>query len=158
MNDLTDANLASELRSLRSSNPTYAALFDWLQSRQRGAYVTKARVASERIDREYMEVISVFKKLQELGVGQFIVGRKGQESRFEWEYDVKSIALMALGELDAPELKAIDAPINEDDDGIKHSFTLRPNLSISIHLPSDLRGREADRLASWIKTLPFDDE
>ncbi len=38
---------------------------------------------------------------------------------------------------------------------IEHSFRVRPDFPITLRLPTDLSGAEADRLAAWIKTLPF---
>jgi transcriptional regulator with XRE-family HTH domain len=38
---------------------------------------------------------------------------------------------------------------------IRHSFHLRPGVSVSFALPEDLTPGEADRLARFIKSLPF---
>src|SRR5690349_6249108 len=38
---------------------------------------------------------------------------------------------------------------------IRHSFHLRPGVSVSFALPEDLTPGEADRLASFLKSLPF---
>jgi hypothetical protein len=35
-------------------------------------------------------------------------------------------------------------------------FTLRPDLVVAFELPRDLSGREASRLADFIRTLPFE--
>jgi hypothetical protein len=156
---MDQVQLANRLISLRSTDSTAAALFDWFGSRQKGARVTKARVAAQRIECDYGDIMKVFKKLEEIGVGKFVVGRKGLESRFDWSLDVKSLALMAIGQSVAADQIAPDAPMSDEEESmIKHVFSLRPNLQIIVQLPSDLRGREADRLAGWIKTLPFDDE
>ena len=39
---------------------------------------------------------------------------------------------------------------------IKHSYRLRPDFIVQIELPADLNAREAERLADFIKTLPFE--
>jgi transcriptional regulator with XRE-family HTH domain len=38
---------------------------------------------------------------------------------------------------------------------IRHTFHLRPDVSVSFDLPEDLTSAEADRLAGFIKSLPF---
>jgi len=158
MNTVAPSNIASRVSGLYRDHDTARALFDWFHSRTNSARETKARVASQRTDRDYGDIVELFKKLDEIGVGQYIVGRKGGETRFVWSFDVKSLALIALGESD--ELLSIpsDAPQDDDDpeDELKHEFALRANMTITVRLPTDLTAREAERLAGWIRSLPFD--
>jgi hypothetical protein len=43
----------------------------------------------------------------------------------------------------------------DDDELIEHTFVLRPDIVVSLELPSDLRTGEAVRLAAFIQALPF---
>lgn len=152
--------LGRQLRALRDADPTAKALFDWFSTRLKGARTTKARVAAERTGCDYADIISLFRRLDELGVGRFLVGRKGQESRMEWSYDVHTLVLLSNGEIDLAEAVAEDAPeFDEEEAGnVRHRYALRPNYEIELALPADLRPREADRLANWIRTLPFEED
>ena len=146
-----------KLRALHDSNSTAKALFSWFASRQRGATVTKVRVASKQIERSNSEIVALFKSLEGLGAGKFLAGRKGMESRIEWLHDVKSLSEKAVGQLDQPRSLALDAPLSDEELSLnKHQFMLRQTLIFDAFLPPDLNSQEADRLANWIKTLPFD--
>ncbi len=39
---------------------------------------------------------------------------------------------------------------------IGHRFVLRPDFQVQLELPQDLNQREANRLAEFIRTLPFE--
>ena len=78
-----------ELRSLYQRDEAAAAFFDWFNSRGKGSRETKARVAADRTDREYSEIVDLFRSFEDLKLGRFLVGRRGAETRFDWDYDVK---------------------------------------------------------------------
>ena len=91
---------------------------------------------------------------ENFGWGTFIVGRRGHESRFR----VHEPARKALNDNNAEPIddskKAFLKSIVSK--GITvHSFQLREETKISLSLPTDLTDREADRLASFIKSLPL---
>lgn len=147
-----------ELRSLYHRDEAAVAFFDWFSSRGKGSRETKARVAADRTGREYSEIVELFRSFERLKLGRFLVGRRGAETRFDWDYDAKSLARIATGESDEPEGVAADAP--EDDEGeemLEHSFNLRPDLTVALKLPENFTPREAERLSGWIKSLPFDE-
>lgn len=105
------------------------------------------------------EIVNFFKSLQDFGAGEMIVGRKGHASRFHWQVDS-----INLSSIDASFPKT-PAPINTAPDPltagaptvlISHRFQLRPDLVISIQLPSDITTNEAFRLGQFINSLPFD--
>ncbi len=95
----------------------------------------------------------------ELELARFVVGRRGQQSRLQWQFTLKSIAAAARGEADALQpigkntLKNRSAAHNV----IDHSYQLRRDFKAVIALPDDLRKEEAARLAAFIQTLPFED-
>lgn len=168
MTSIDSGNVVSQLRKLYETNHVAEAVFDWFSGRQKGARQTKARVAARRTGQEYLDIIELFRDLDEMAVGRFIVGRKGAESRIEWHYDVKSIASVARAEADEPKGVGADAPLDDDDsepvvektmsdNDILHFFVLRPDLRVEVVLPSDLTSGEAGRFATWIKSLPFEE-
>ena len=103
------------------------------------------------------DVIEVFRRFENLDLGKFLVGRRGQPSRMEWKYRLVDVGQAAAGELGDIE----PADDLEDEDGIgtrfmRHSFQLRPDVAVQLELPGNLSRTEAARLADFIKTLPFE--
>jgi hypothetical protein len=164
MNAAIPFNAVKDLRKMYGSNPVAEALFDWWSNRVNSSRETKARVAADRTNHTQGEIVGVFRGLEELRLGTFVVGRRGAESRFQWDYDPRSLASVARGDKDEIELISDDAPLEDDDDEaetadgelLTHEYNLRPDHRISLDLPVDLTPIEAERLAAWIKTLPFE--
>lgn len=44
------------------------------------------------------DVVQVFGELESIGIGQFVVGRRGKPSRFEWKASPKSVGKVARGD------------------------------------------------------------
>jgi hypothetical protein len=117
------------------------------------------------------EVIKFFQKLQELGCGSLIVGRRGKKTRFTWSSNLTDVSKAAAGEdikigavpTAAEAEQAEDEAANGElesggDDLVDHSFRLRRDLNVRLRLPASLTNAEAARLAAFIQTLPFDEE
>ncbi len=99
------------------------------------------------------EVVKLFRQLEELDLGEFMVGRRGRQSRFVWAetLDIARIAAQALADGCEPDGSAKAVP----ESMIPHRYVLRPGAELQFRLPADLTQREADRLGDFIKTLPF---
>jgi hypothetical protein len=95
-----------------------------------------------------LEVVEFLRKLQETGIGRFVVGRRGHPSRFEW-LD-RPAAAQGLPSSNGA------ARGSSTESTIEHRFVLRPGLEIAIALPSDFSVGEAERLATFVRSLPFD--
>jgi len=103
------------------------------------------------------DVVEVFRDLHKLGVGTFVIGRKGHLSRFQWTVSSVELGKAAAGENVNVQVSAKhEGTPRERSDVISHRFVLRPDFSVSFVLPSDLSTSEASRLSDFIKTLPFD--
>ncbi len=116
----------------------------------------------------YTEVKNLLRELARLGCGEYVIGRRGHPSRLEWTVGLVSLGQVASGrrsqveefvdegsdqqDADPDERAAVQLPAD-----MKVSYPLRPDRNVEIILPKDLTGREAHRLAEFIKTLPFDD-
>lgn len=153
------------LRNMYKADASFERLVDWFSERQKNSVEMPVRVAGWRTGLSEGEVKRVFQALAEVGCGRYIKGSRGYENRMRWEKSIIGIAAAAKGEAknieDVP-IAIADALENEEDqvveipDGfIEHNFNLRPGVSISIALPTDLTSREAERMASFIQTLPF---
>ncbi len=105
------------------------------------------------------EAIALAKRLAGHGCGRFITGRRKGKSRIEWSFYLSSLGNVARGNADEPE--EIDPnPADGKDDNVSsdimHVFKLRPDKDVNIALPEDFTKKEAERLAAFINSLPFD--
>jgi len=148
------------IRAFYSDDAAARALLDHLAGRERNRAVTPVERLLVNVSREGTElsrgnVIRVLRRLAELGCGTFVPGRRGYKSRFEWDASLVSVGQVAAGEADEFE----DAPEkdagNDDVEMLKHGFQLRRDLPVDLELPADLTPSEAERLAGFIRTLPF---
>jgi hypothetical protein len=126
------------------------------------------------------EVIRFFKQLETAGAGKFLVGRRGSASRFIWNYQPSELIRVVFPLLGSSGVSKgggkAPAPHHETDTArdaqiprspgtemprdhqtllIPHSFQLRPDLLVVLELPGDLTLLEAQRLSSFIGSLPF---
>lgn len=155
--------VSPELRKFVLNDYVATKIFAYFSTRQRGQPETIANKISDQIESEYSEVISTFKSLTDLEVGSFIVGRKGSPSRFKWYYNVVELAKELSTDPDvAQEFKGVlgiedrEPETDSDSSSIEHEFVLRADFKVNLRLPLDLSSGEADRLAGWVKSLPFD--
>jgi len=103
------------------------------------------------------EAIRVLRSLEDIGCGEFIEGRKGHPSRFAWTDDLTAVGRAARGEVTSV------SPLEdeEEDDTDKknlfereHPLELRDDYIARVRVPADLTEREAERLATFIRSLP----
>ncbi|MCC7499809.1 MAG: hypothetical protein IT160_19670 [Bryobacterales bacterium] len=160
------------LKALYSTDPVAKIILEDFGARQRNQQITKLdqllfRLSNARKSVSRADAINVLRSLDDAGCGRFLTGRKGHPTRFEWQYDLVSVAKAATGEVQqveeiqpAPQTDNGDEPIIEKESlpegTIKHTYQLRADWQVTLALPSDLTAREAARLSEFIKTLPFD--
>lgn len=151
-----------ELRKLAEKNLTVNEFMEYLASRQRHASemtVEKAMKAIPGATRA--EVIQMFKSLETLGIGDWLLGRHGKKTRFEWKAYPGDVAKAWAGEIDGIPLEAKGTDFEdqeEEPDFVEHKLQLRRNIEISLSLPVDLSDKEASKIARWIENLAFIDE
>lgn len=125
------------------------------------------RLSSETTPPSRWTVLKFFRKLQELGCGRVIEGRRGHKTRFEWSSNLVDVAKAAMGQ----NISIGSAPIEVEEaagdqqredadagDFMEHPYMLRKGMPVSFKLPADLTTAEAARLAKFIETLPFEQE
>lgn len=151
-----DDDRIDTLRALYKTSEVAAKILDHFASRVRDRRVVKVdQIEKVLSDITRADIIDVFRKLEELGFGRFVVGRRGASSRFEREVSLPSLGKAAAGQ------GTIVAASNDSDDTdeepatVRHQYRLRPTFAAQIELPADLTEKEAERLASFIRTLPF---
>lgn len=176
MNVKLKSGLVADLRNLYQTDDVARRLLDNLANRQTDRRVTPASRAAVLADASHGEIVALLRKLDDIGAGEFKVGRRGSKTRIEWLYSQRGLGQAARGEaaqpekideVDPDELEDSEADVEtagetsdevgEDDGLIAHSFQLRPDLRLSIRLPADLTSKEAERLAGFIRQVPFGD-
>ena len=154
-------DLIAQLRHLYARSTAYQAIFDHFAGRTHNRGTTTVdrvieKVRQEGGDASRKDVIDLFRKLEEIGVGKFRNGRRGHPSRFEWTSQLTTVGSVASGES-----TEVDPYGGEDEEGesesemITHEYKLRPNLTLELSLPEDFSEREAQRLGDFVRTLAF---
>lgn len=172
MNVTIKPALIAGLRDLYRDNDVARRLFDDLAGRQKDRSMTPASRAAYLANASHGEIVTLFRRLDSLGAGEFKIGRRGAKTRIEWLFSMRSLGEVAKGEANQPEEidptqladGELDSPEEEnsevaidDVEWIMHPFQLRPDLRISIKLPTNLTMKEAERLAGFIRQVPFDE-
>jgi hypothetical protein len=91
------------LRQFYRQSPVAKAFLDHAARRERDQSETKVDrilvlLRADGHDVPRRDIITVFRKLQEAGCGQFIEGRRGWPSRFVWSAGLTSVGRAAAGE------------------------------------------------------------
>lgn len=171
MKPLNEPNVnVEQLKRLYASNKCAKALLSHAAKRKNNKSTTTVDrllaviVGEENTIVTRQELIEVLRKLEELGCGRFVIGRRGQSSRFEWTVQITSLGKVAIGEASVVETtnseteEPREEEVNIVENGmITHAYQLRPDITVSLGLPIDLTTKEANRLSEFIKTLPFED-
>ena len=154
---LDDGRIATLQALYRTSVPA-SKLLDNFASRRRDRKIIEVdRLEQIHPDVTRTEIIDILKKLDEFGLGHFLVGRRGAASRFEWDVTMQSVGKAALGE---GVIEDVSGELDDEDafpQTVHHEYRLRADFTAHIELPLDLSTREAVRLADFLKTLPFND-
>jgi len=151
------------LREYYQADQLARLILDYFARRERNSRVTKLDRLQNLLDGEHEfsrgDLVAFFRRLQEIGCGTFVPGRHGHPSRFEWTADLITVGQVASGESDrvSDDVSGGDDEANggDDVDFLDHPFNLRPNLRVHVKLPGDLSVKEAERLADFVKSLPF---
>jgi hypothetical protein len=160
-----------DIRALYQEDNVARSFFVWVaQINHDSAETSLDRIAS-KLSLRRSEAVTLAKQLEGTEAGRFIVGRKGGKSRVQWTYSLRSLGLAAKG--DADELEELDPDIAAETaeqgatsieevgeapmgDGVEHKYKLRLDTTVTFKLPGDLTKREAERLAAFIQSLPFE--
>jgi hypothetical protein len=140
-----------KIGKLAVDNPNAMALFGTFQGRKRnirGGSQSVQEVASA-IGSNESEVRELFKEMQQIGVGRFVMGRKGHASRFEYAVSVVDIA-NAIESLSPDE--SDDWP-ESDTDLRTYDFPVRLGVMAKVIAPVNLSQIEAARFGKFVAAL-----
>lgn len=165
---LSDRNIAKNIKKLYADDENATAILDYFAKGKKSMSVSYVHRVAYKTDVATSEAVRVLKELADIGCGRFVVGRHGKKSRLVWFYSLISVGQVARGE--AEDFEELESEIDDDEilnleeledgddtgDLTSHSFQLRPDLIVRFSLPTDITSREADRIAAFVKTLPFE--
>lgn len=144
------------LRALYEEDDYAKAVLDDFAGRTNNQRVTEVEQLMRRLRNTELPkwaAIKLFRRLDELGYGRFIVGRKGSPSRFKWSAKLAEVGRAAQGQNLA--ITSVPEQDPAEPDMVSHQFALRPGMTISFDLPADFTDREAERLSQFLRALPF---
>jgi hypothetical protein len=153
------SSLAKKLQSAYSKNKHLMIVMDHLA--QRGKNPKNGYTSVEGALQVLNEVDgtatpadarAVLEELAELGCGTFRVGRRGWPTRIDWSVDAISAGKAAKGDVSTVEASAAEGGLRQ---GLTEvDFPLRDDLVLTFALPKDLTDKEAERLATFLRSLP----
>lgn len=149
------------IRQLIMRDPLYGTIWDCLKEEKSAEVLVDGleKRLSERLGQQQssvrrIQLIKFLKELQNIEAGRFIPGRKAlNRSRFVFH----SALLQSITE-DPQLLTMAPAEVAKTAEAASHThvFLVRRDYPTSITLPVDLKKSEADRLADFIRSLPFE--
>src|ERR1700685_595274 len=91
-----------QLQALYNESAQSRLILDYFASFERSRSITKVdRIVSRLGEANQLsrgEVIKIFQRLEERGCGNFVPGRHGYPSRFEWTVSLMDVGQAAAGE------------------------------------------------------------
>ncbi len=125
--------------------------------------MTLIRNGEKIVENDYKKF---WKDLETLGVGSIIYGRKGNADRFEWHYNLKSIASAAIEGRDlelnrlnfnpskTEEVKKSPVKLLVPEITEKNVYVmLRDDFSINMNVPSDITKKEIDLIVKALQEV-----
>lgn len=128
MQDDFQPKTVQAIQALYEQSQDAKKLFDWVATLRRDATATTIERMSQRLGMSRSAAVSLAKSLEEAGCGEFVVGRRGSPSRFEWSYSRVSLGQVAAGETD--EIEDVSNPISETDEDPSDAGRLDAALTI----------------------------
>src|SRR5258705_146225 len=121
-NDLADY-VVKAIRDLYKKNPHAQEFFDLNARRERDASFTSLDLISRKLEISRGEAVALARELDEAGCGQFVVGRRGSKSRFEWEYSCIGLGKAAAGE--PIQLEKAENPEDEENEDMEEQHVAK---------------------------------
>lgn len=155
------------LQDLYRDDASARAILDDFAKRSNAQRVTKVEQMVNRLKSQDLRrpaVIATFRGLEKHNCGRFVEGRKGHPSRFEWSKNSLHVGRAASAGADQAEALngagATELPRNllAADGLLTHSFPMRSGVTAQLSIPPNISLKEAERLASWVKTLAIPED
>jgi hypothetical protein len=161
----TDSINPAELKKLYATSRSAKAAFDHFAQRQNNSSHTtidrlQAALKGSGHDVSRRDLIDLFKSLEGVGCGEFVIGRRGKPSRFEWSVGLTDVGRAAAGEQVKVEAitqasQTVLSEAGDSADMVEHRYRLRADLELTLLLPLNLTASEATRIGDYVRTLPL---
>lgn len=158
VSDIENDDVVEGLRRLFQAGGIHAKVFNWMGSYERSPSETSIERLANELSVSEFEARDVARELEGVGCGRLLLGRKGNKTRMVWEYNFRTMVAAAKGT--SKKLQAADADEVRRPSGgafIEHQFAMRPDYIVTLTLPADITAKEADRFATFIRSIPFSD-
>jgi hypothetical protein len=154
------SNHVADLRESYRTWPPTRRFVQWAREAPTTPDETPTAELAKRLGLNAAEAKELFKGIEELELGKFIVGRHAHPSRLRWHCTLSSIAAVAIGEADTFEPTGRGAAPKRDATSqlIEYVFQLRRDLKIKLSLPADFSQQDIVRLTAFLQTLPLSHE
>jgi hypothetical protein len=107
--------------------------------------LTKTLRAEKHVVERY-ELVALFKEYAGKNMGTFYSGRRGHPTRLVWRRKPRDLGAAAPeGAISAAQTGRM----------LEHPLPIRPGLSVRLTLPEDLTAAEANRVATFVQSLPL---
>lgn len=129
------ALLAQRARELRARNPYARAFLDVMAMRERDPSSSSISRIAKIIRGDRSAAVELAKEMQKAGFGAYVVGRRGNVSRFEWEWSASSIGQAASGadvgvaRIDRSQLEADEEPGEREEGALLVNAPVAPLTS-----------------------------
>lgn len=100
--------MIEKLRTLVKTDTGAMTLFTYFSKRQNNSLVSGIPQLVRHAELDEVTIIELFKKMDAIGLGSFVIGRRGHKTRFEWVYGLVTVGQAALGKTDALEVLTAD--------------------------------------------------
>ncbi|MFG1180829.1 hypothetical protein [Xanthobacter versatilis] len=149
--ELEEKEVIRSVRELYQRQEWAKKLFESLSQRKNNPATTNIDRLMRLLDVPLSEATAIAKELQDAGCGTYIVGRKGNPSRFAWDYSAITLGLVATGKSDEIIGMTDEASGDEREDIIN-----RPTLASTIQEAKEALARSLgitpDQIEIIIKT------
>jgi DNA-binding MarR family transcriptional regulator len=108
------SDIAGHAQELYDEDKDAKLLFDWLASRRNDAAETSIRRICQKTEMDRSAAVRICRLLSDFGCCEFIVGRRGGETRIRWKVSLTSLGKAAKGEVTAVE--KVDPELTEEAD------------------------------------------
>jgi hypothetical protein len=95
MHRRVDGRLAGELRTLYQANKVMGRFSDWAAGRSKDSSETSIDRLMHVAQVGRSEAVHLARALDEIGCGDFIIGRKGRKSRIRWAFSLRKLGQAA---------------------------------------------------------------
>lgn len=153
-----------KIREIAGESEVHTRFFEWLAGRQKHSAETSVDYGM-RIVRgaSRADIIKMYRALDEVGLGRFLIGRRGGESRMLWYVNLADLGQVYEGSLDELDLLAefddeeekeeFDYPSQNLDQPMEWKFPVRRGVFVTVTLSGSYTEEDSKAMADHVMTI-----